>query len=235
MVPTFQCSAKKSRRILARTSGAITGPLPRQGGDRRSAGADGGGRCGRACRGGRTGRPAPHRAQQRRRGRRPGVSGNMGRDLPRRRRRRGARGRRGAHHRRRGRLPATVMRHFRATALAVSPLACRVRRPPVEALLVPLPGGAEARPTGLARAGRPAVAVAPVAAHGRGRRPGRTPPARRPRTATIPSALGESAWKWTDERQACDHRTAGDQAPCLNRPKARSSNSGPSLFRPADR
>jgi len=56
------------------------------------------------------------------------------------------------------------MRHIRAEALAVSPLASRVRAPPVEAPLVPLPGGAEAGTTGLASASRPAVAVAPVTA-----------------------------------------------------------------------
>lgn len=56
------------------------------------------------------------------------------------------------------------MRHIRAEPLAVSPLACGVRDPPVEAPLVPLTGSAEAGTTGLASAGRPAVAVAPVTA-----------------------------------------------------------------------
>jgi hypothetical protein len=88
------------------------------------------------------------------------------------------------------------MRHFRATALAVSLLAQRVRRTPVEAPLVPLPGGAEACPARLARAGPAAVPVAPVTTHAEEE----DLPARRPRAgheATIPSALGESAWKWT--------------------------------------
>ncbi len=56
------------------------------------------------------------------------------------------------------------MRHIRAEPLPVSPLARGVRDPPVEAPLVPLPGGAEAGTTGFASAGRPAVAVAPVTA-----------------------------------------------------------------------
>jgi DNA replication protein DnaC len=50
------------------------------------------------------------------------------------------------------------------TALAVSGLPGGVRDPPVDARLVPAPGRAQARAPGLARAGRPAVTVAAIAA-----------------------------------------------------------------------
>jgi hypothetical protein len=68
----------------------------------------------------------------------------------------------------------------------------------------------------------------------RGRRPVRTPVVRRPRTARIPDALSESVWKWTDEREHAI-TLLPDRIALLIWPKARSSNSGPSPFRPADR
>ena len=129
------------------------------------------------------GRAAPGAAGVPRPG--PQVIGGMGNDLRRGLRLRGARRRRGAHHRGRWRVLATVMRHFRATALAVSPLAHGVRRPPVEAPLVSLPGGAEGRPARRARAGGSAVAVAPVAAHAEEE----DLPARRPRAGHEPQGL----------------------------------------------
>lgn len=96
---------------------------------------------------------------------RGGVRVSMGGDLGagRAQRRRGARCRRGAHHRGGGRRLATVMRHFRASTTAVSPLAIRVGMPPLDAALVPPPGRGEARAPGRAGARGPAVPVAPVA------------------------------------------------------------------------
>jgi len=56
------------------------------------------------------------------------------------------------------------MRHFRASALSISPLPIRVGVPSLDAALVPAPGRAEARAAGRAGARSPAVPVTTVAA-----------------------------------------------------------------------
>jgi hypothetical protein len=93
------------------------------------------------------------------------VRWNMGGDLGAGRERRhcGARRRRGAHHRGRCLPRATVMRHFRSGTLSISPLPIGVGAPPLEAGLVPLTGGAQARTAGPASAGGTAVAVTAIA------------------------------------------------------------------------
>jgi hypothetical protein len=54
------------------------------------------------------------------------------------------------------------MRHFLAAPLSISPLALGVREPPVEGRLVPPAGGEHRQPSGLGRAGSPAVPVAAI-------------------------------------------------------------------------